>query len=94
MGLYVIILLIQNNVTKMTINYGFINCDKNDKRHIIHIHIKCAIIIIVQYIFAENVPFVVRFHKSYNEKILNTYPRDIDCIIANNPPRIVYEHII
>ena len=56
----------KNIVTKMTRNCGLVNCEKNDKGHIRHIQIKFMFIIIVQYIFAENVPFVVIFHESCN----------------------------
>ena len=52
------------------------------------------IIIIVQYIAAENVPFIVQFQESYNNKRSITRPRNIDSRITNNPSCIVYKHLI
>ena len=66
----------------------------NDKGHIRHIQIKFNIIIIAQYILAENVPFIVQFYKSCNLKKRITQPLNIDCRIANNTLCIVCEHLI
>ena len=55
-------------VTKMTRNHWFGNCEKNYKGNIRHIQIKCTIIIIVQYIFTYNLPFIVQFHESCNKR--------------------------
>ena len=50
-------------------------CEANtDKLHIKDIQIKCTIIIIVQYTKAENVSFVVQFHKNYKEININHSP--------------------
>ena len=73
--MYVILWLLQNNCDRNERNHWFENCGlNNDKGHVRHIQIKCTIIIIDQYIIAENVPSIVQFHKICNKNNTNDSP--------------------
>ena len=53
------------------------------------------IIIIVQYVITENLPFIVQFHKNGNTiNIFITHPIDIDCSITNKPLCIAHKNLI
>ena len=45
-----------------------------DKGHIRKLQIRCTIIIRVQYKIAENVPFIVKFHKNGNKTNIDHSP--------------------
>ena len=67
--------------------------ESNDKGHIINIHIKYTITILVQYKIAEDAFLSKISVKNMIKSKSTTHSCDIDCKIRNNPLCKIYEHL-